>query len=255
MRIPFTLALLVVFIRTVFADDDPNFNPITSPQPDDTLYAGQYFDIRWDNNTAAPISLLLFFWGTNNNWILADNIPNTGVFHWWVSNQIAYPTLVDTPYAGDPYWFEIHIYNGSFRQTIGSGADNYVGVADDVMKMNRGALWFNITAPIYSVQIFDVVTVNPTSFSTISGGTTETEPVTWSTVPSPTTSNGGTITQFSGSTVTGGKPKSNTVATTISGRLPTFAAVISGAVANGLFLATVFWSAICGVSVMAFLVL
>jgi hypothetical protein len=254
MRIPFTLALLALSIRIVLGDDDPNFNPITSPQPDDTVYAGQLFDIQWDNNTADPISLLLFYWGTNNNWILADNIPNTGSFQWWVSNQIAYPTLVDTPYAGDPYWFEIHIYNGSFRQTIGAGADNYVGIADDIMKMNRGALWFNITAPLYSVQIYDVVTVNPTEFSTISGGTTETEPVTWATVPSPTTTNVGTITSFSGPT-TGAKATTNPTARPSSGRIPTFAAIVSGGESRrGTLLGMAFWT-VCGATLGAFLVL
>jgi len=204
---------------SISADDDPNFNPITSPQPDDTVFAGQYFDIKWTNNTPYPVSLLLYYWGTERNWILADNIPNVGMYHWWVSDQIAYPTLVNTPYAGDPNWFEIHIYNGSFRQAMGPNADSYVGIADSVLKMNRGALWFNITAPIYSVQIYSVETVNPTSFSTISGGTTETIPITWSTVPSPTNT-GISAPTHSGPISSGaGRP---------SQRLPTFASISGG---------------------------
>src|SRR5271169_4195552 len=154
--------LIAVSIRAVIADYDTSFNPITNPLPVDTIYAGEYFNITWINNTADPISLLLFFWGTDRNWILADNIPNTGLYRWWVSDQIAYPTLVNTVYAGDPCWFEIHIYNGSFRNTIGPNADSYIGTAEDVMKMDKGGLWFNITAPTYSVEVYSVVTVNPT---------------------------------------------------------------------------------------------
>ena len=64
----------------------------------------------------------------------------------------------------------IFIPNASFRNTIGPRADAYVGIADDVVEMNHGA----ITAATYSVQVDKVVTINPTSFSTILGGTTET---------------------------------------------------------------------------------
>ena len=219
------ILLLVGLIQLAVADWDESFNPITNPIPDETLFAGQYFDIKWTITTSDPVSLLLFFWGTNRNWILADNIANTGVYHWWVSDQIAYPTLVNSIYAGDPDWFEIHIYNGSFRNTIGSGADEYVGIADNVMKMNRGAMWFNITAPTYSVQVDKVVTINPTSFSTIWGGTTETFPITWSTVPSPLTTDRGQ----------GASPTTTSLATigshTSTTRIPTFA-IINGVISN-----------------------
>lgn len=215
----FHLLWLAACIGAALADLDSTFNPITKPVSNDRIFAGQYFDIKWINNTPDPISLLLFFWGTNQNWILADNIPNTGVYHWWVSDQIAYPTLVDTIYAGDPNWFEIHIYNGSFRNTIGPGANSYIGNADALMKMNVGGLWFNITAPMYSVQINSVVTVNPTSFSTITGGTTETFPITWSTVPSPRDGPTGS------SAVTPGVAAGSRTSTT---RIPTFASINGG---------------------------
>ena len=219
------LVVTALLIAAVVAVEDSSFNPITKPAPDDTVYAGQNFDIRWTNNTADPISLVLFFWGTDQNWILADNIPNVGVYQWWVNDQIAYPTLVNTPYAGDHYWFEIHIYNGSFRNTIGPNADSYIGDASDVMLMSRGGLWFNITAPIYSVQIFSIRTINPTSFSTISGGTTETFPITWATVASPLGNNlAATAATSVGPTATGRGTQLT------SSRRPTFAS-ISGAIA------------------------
>ena len=143
-----------------------------------------------------------------------------GVYHWWVSDQIAYPTLVDSIYAGDPKWFEIHIYNGSFRNAIGLGEDAYVGIADNVMKMNRGGMWFNITAPTYSVQVEKVVTMNPTSFSTISGGTTESFPVTWSTVPSPPNNGQGASSTITSLATIGGR--------TSTTRIPTFATINRG---------------------------
>jgi len=215
---PFSLSALLIAgsIRAVIADYDTSFNPITNPLSDDTIYAGEYFDITWINNTVDPISLLLFFWGTGRNWILADNIPNTGLYHWWVSDKIAYPTLVNTDYAGDPYWFEIHIYNGSFRKTMGPNADSYIGTAENVMKMDKGGLWFNITAPTYSVEVYSVVTVNPTSYKTISGGTTETFPITWPTVPPPSS--------LSNSATSGTKVGSRTS----TSRVPTFASISEG---------------------------
>ena len=229
MRFQGSLWLAVAtFLSTVVAVEDDSFNPINSPAPDDMIFAGEIFDIRWANNTVDPISLVLYFWGTEQNWILADNIPNVGVYQWWVNDQIAYPTLVNTPYAGDPYWFEMHIYNGSFRTTIGPNADSYVGDASDLMLMSRGGLWFNITAPIYSVQIFNVITINPTSFSTESGGTTETFPITWPTVASPIGDNVGVTAGASmGPTVTGSNYNTRTAGTS-SYRRPTFAS-ISGA--------------------------
>lgn len=216
--------IAATFFLAVFAVEDDSFNPINSPAPDDTIFAGEIFDIRWSNNTADPVSLVLFFWGTEQNWILADNMPNVGVYQWWVNDQIAYPTLVNTPYAGDPFWFEMHIYNGSFRDTIGPNADTYIGDASNLMLMSRGGLWFNITAPIYSVQIFNVVTINPTSFSTVSGGTTETFPITWPTVASPTNNNVGITTgSILGPTATNSNYGPTTGGTIY--RLPTFASI------------------------------
>ena len=229
MRVRGVLYLIAALLfTTVVAVEDDSFNPITAPAPDDTVYAGEIFNIRWTNNTADPISLVLYFWGTDQNWILADNIPNLGVYQWWVNDQVAYPTLVNTIYAGDPYWFEMHIYNGSFRNTIGPNADSYIGDASDLMLMSRGGLWFNITAPIYSVQIFNVITVNPTSFSTISGGTTETFPITWATVASPINNNAA----FTAGSSIGPTAAANGNDGTTGGtsyRTPTFAS-ISGAI-------------------------
>lgn len=233
------LVTSIVYIAAVLADYDPSFNPITSPQPNQRLFAGQYFNIKWTNNTSGPISLLLFFWGTQRNWIIADNIPNVGSFNWWISDKIAYPTIINTVYAGNPYWFEIHIFNGSFRDTVGPGANSYVGLGDTLLKMNRGALWFNITAPTYSVQNFKVQTVSKTIFSTIYGGTTETFKVTWSTV-SPTPNSLTNIPTTTGSLSASTSLNMSTTSTTSinpfpATRLPTFAS-INGGVVNGSIL-------------------
>ena len=233
MRVRGVWSLVVaLLLAAVVAVEDDSFNPITAPAPDDTLYAGEIFTIRWSNNTADPISLVLYFWGTEQNWILADNIPNFGMYQWWVNDQIAYPTLVNTPYAGDPYWFEMHIYNGGFRNTIGPNADSYVGDASDMMLMSRGGLWFNITAPIYAVQIFNVITVNPTSFSTISGGTTETFPITWATVASPLNNN---VAVTAGSSIGPTAIPTNKHGTTgaTGYRTPTFASISGAMVISG----------------------
>jgi hypothetical protein len=89
MRVRGVLYLIAALLfTTVVAVEDDSFNPITAPAPDDTVYAGEIFNIRWTNNTADPISLVLYFWGTDQNWILADNIPNLGVYQWWVKSRI-----------------------------------------------------------------------------------------------------------------------------------------------------------------------
>jgi hypothetical protein len=213
-------------ISPVLAIYNTSFNPIIKPQPYDTAYAGQYFDIIWTTTTSTPVSLLLYFWGTGRNWILADNIPNTGIFQWYVSPTIAYPTLVNTPYAGDPDWFEIHIYNGSFRNTMGVSGDEYVGDASDIMEMDKGGLWFNITAPIYSVQIYEVVTAGKT-VSTVSGATTMTFPVTWTTGPGSMTTSAATSGSSTVSTTREVKTRTAFGTAGESSRVPTFASVRS----------------------------
>jgi hypothetical protein len=218
----FLKILLSTFtLSPVLAAYNTSFNPILKPQPYDTVYAGQYTSIQWTPTTTTPISLLLYFWGTGRNWILADNIPNTGSFNWYVSPTIAYPTLVNTPYAGDPNWFEIHIYNGSFRGVMGVGADEFVGVASDVMEMDKGGLWFNITAPVYSVEIYNVFTAGG-MVSTVSGGTTVSLPVTW-------TTGGPTSMSTGGSTTVAGRTLTKTAfGTSLSSRVPTFESISEG---------------------------
>jgi hypothetical protein len=219
------ILLFTFTISAVLAAYNTSFNPILKPQPYDTVYAGQYTSIQWTPTTSTPISLLLYFWGTGRNWILADNIPNTGSFNWYVSPTIAYPTLVNTPYAGDPNWFEIHIYNGSFRATMGIGADEFVGVASDVMEMDKGGLWFNITAPLYSVQIYNVVTAGG-MVSTVSGGTTVSIPVTWTTGAATSGSTSGST---GGSTTVAGRTLTKTAfGTSLSLRVPTFESISEG---------------------------
>jgi hypothetical protein len=238
-RLYLRLVTSIFHIVAVIAAYVPSFNPITSPQVNQRLFAGQYFNIQWTNNTSDRISLLLFFWGTQNNWILADNIPNVGTFSWWISDKIAYPTIIDTTSAGNPYWFEIHIFNGSFRDTVGPGADSYVGMGDNLMTMNRGPLWFNITAPIYSVQTRKIETVSKTILSTIYGGTTETFPITWSTVSPTSNSVTDSPTTTSSTSVSMSSNVSSTTTTTSGGlipdtRLPTFASINGGVVTGAV---------------------
>lgn len=231
MRLIGLLLNLALLFLGAHAAQNTSFNPILKPAPYDTVFAGQYTPITWTPTTRDPISLLLYYWGTSRTWILADNIANTGQFQWFVSPDIAYPTLVDTPYAGDPDWFEIHIYNGSFRQVMGAQADGFVGIADQQMEMNRGAMWFNITAPRYSVEVVKTVMAGGiTSMS--SGGITVTNAVTWTTgaVPTPgIKDNGAGGNGVPTSMVMGGSVTGSRIGNAPSSRVPSFASVKSSA--------------------------
>lgn len=109
---------------------------------------------------------------------------------------------------------------------MGVSGDEYVGDASDVMEMDKGGLWFNITAPTYSVQIYEVVTAGKT-VSTVSGATTMMFPVTWTTGPGSMTTSAAT--SGSSTAATTREVKTRTAIGTIAegSRVPTFASVQS----------------------------
>ena len=118
---------------------------------------------------------------------------------------------------------------------MGAEADGFVGIADQQMEMNRGAMWFNITAPRYSVEIVRTVTMAQGGMTSLSsGGVTVTNPVTWTTgaVPMPGVKDNG-----AGGV---GVPTSMAVAAStgigagegLSSRVPNFASVQSSAGLN-----------------------
>ena len=109
---------------------------------------------------------------------------------------------------------------------MGVGADEFVGVASDVMEMDKGGLWFNITAPMYSVQIYNVVTTGG-MVSTVSGGTTVSIPVTWTTGAATSTST--STSGITGSTTVAGRTLTKTAfGTSLSLRVPTFESISEG---------------------------